>query len=162
MVDLTTIKGLIFKIRATRLHLGVLRVVKAFWPFLVFAGVYFILAFFGVLDLLDTRTRAVFGVLFWLVSPFLIWRGWKAYAHPSDSEARKALDKSSDMRPIASLTDHPVEVTDDGQILWDEHTLRQKTAAERLPIPWFSALWRRLDPYSVSYTHLTLPTTPYV
>lgn len=118
-----------------------------FWPFLVLAGVYFICAFFGLLDQFDARSRAVLGVLFWLISPFLIWRGWRAYTHPSDADARKALDKSSDLRPISTLTDHPVEVTDDGQILWDEHTLRLKKAAERLPVPWFGALWRKLDPY---------------
>ena len=38
-------------------------------------------------------------------------------------------------------------MTDDGQILWDEHTLRLKREAEALPLPWFSAVWRRLDPY---------------
>ena len=147
MVELNAIRGLIFKIRATRLHLVILRLVEAFWPFILFASVYFICAFFGVLSQFDPRARAVFGLLFWAVSPVLLWLGWKAYAHPSDAEARKALDKSSDMRPIASLTDEPLEVSEDGQILWNEHTLRLKKAAERLPLPWFSTLWRRLDPY---------------
>lgn len=147
MVELNTIKGLVLKIRATRLHLVVLAGVRAFWPVLLLVSGFAFLAFIGVFERVPARFGALAGLGLWLGGVYLAWRGWRRYKMPSDREARKALDQSSELRPIASLTDRPSRPSLEGQKLWDEHTQRLKQAAHDLPLPWFGRLWKQLDPY---------------
>lgn len=154
MADLSTIKGLVLKIRATRLHLSILWGVGAFWPALVLSAIFAFAAFIGVFDRVSPGLTAVAGLTFWISLAYMLWRGWRKYSLPTDQEARKALDSSSDLRPIASLTDRPSAPTIEGQTLWDEHTERLKRAASGLKLPWFGAIWRKIDPY---YLRAVLP-----
>lgn len=154
MADLTTIKGLMLKIRATRLHLIVLRGVEAFWPFLVLLAVFAILAFTGVFQFIPPDFSAISAILTWFGGAYLAWRGWQRFSLPTDLEARDALDRLSELRPIHGLTDRPAEPSLDGRRLWSEHTERLHKAATSLRLPWFGALWRRLDPY---YLRAVLP-----
>lgn len=154
MAELSTIKGLIMKIRATRLHLGILRCVEAFWPALVLVAGFAILSFIGFFELFSVGFGALLAVSMWLATGFLVWRGWKKLRLPTELEARYALDQSSELRPIHSLTDNPSEPTPEGEKLWDEHTDRLEKAAKSLPLPWFGKVWRALDPY---YLRAVLP-----
>ena len=154
MVELSTIKGLILKIRATRMHLTVLRAVEAFWPFLLLLSIFAVLSFVGLLGRLSPVFEAVLALLMWGGGAYLIWLGWKRFALPTELEARHALDRSSELRPIHSLTDRPSEPTSEGRRLWNEHTERLEKEAQSLPLPWFGKLWRKLDPY---YLRAVLP-----
>jgi len=154
LADLNTIKGLMLKIRATRLHLGVLRCVEAFWPLLVLVALFAGFSFIGLFERFSAGFGAIVALLMWLGGGFLAWRGWKRFVLPDELEARHALDRSSELRPIHSLTDRPAAPTKAGKRLWDEHTERLETAAEKLPVPWFGKLWKRLDPY---YLRAALP-----
>lgn len=154
MVDLSAIRGLILKIRATRAHLLVLRICGAFWPFLLLLIVFSAFALIGLFARLPASLEAIAALLFWLGAGFMLWRGWRRFVLPSELEARHALDNSSELRPIHSLTDRPSAPTDEGKHLWEAHTQRLEKAAEKLSMPWFGALWSNVDPY---YLRAVLP-----
>lgn len=154
MADLNTIKGLALKISATRLHLGVLAGVAAFWPVLVLVAVFVLLALGGVFEAISPSLGAISALIVLLGGAGLVWRGARCFAWPSEGEARRALDFGSDLRPIASLTDRPAEVTRDGLTLWVAHGERLKKAAAGLTVPTFGRVWAKLDPY---YLRAVLP-----
>lgn len=154
MADLKTIKGLALKIGATRLHLAVLRGVSVFWPVSLLGSVFLVAALAGAFDEADPFAAALATLLILILGGIFIWRGVRRYRYPDEHDARRALDRGSDLRPIASLTDRPVEITEAGQTLWQAHMQRLRIAAERLPLPRFGALWRGVDPY---YLRAVLP-----
>lgn len=131
-----------------------LRAVEAFWPFLLLLSIFAALSFVGFLGRLSPVFEAVLAFLMWGGGAYLIWLGWKQFTLPTELEARHALDRSSELRPIHSLTDRPSEPTSEGRRLWNEHTERLEKEAQSLPLPWFGKLWRKLDPY---YLRAVLP-----
>lgn len=142
------------KIWATRLHLGILHGVQAFWPVIVLVAAFALLAFIGVFELFSARFGAFIAIVVWLGGALLVWRGQKRFVLPTDLEARHALDRSSALRPIHSLTDRPAEPDLEGRRLWSEHLTRLEKAARALPLPWFGKMWKRVDPF---YLRAVLP-----
>ena len=147
MADLNTIKGLSLKLRLTRWHLTVLQVLKAFWPVFVLVSAFVFFALFGVFDRLPAAYAAIATLLTLLGLAGLLWRGVRQYRPVSEAAARNVLDQSSDLRPIASLTDRPAQITKPGQDLWQAHMLRLEKAAAALRLPRLGAAWQALDPY---------------
>ena len=77
----------------------------------------------------------------------LIVRGWRRFQAPTRVEAVAALDDQSDLRPLTSLMDRPVDPAPNAQRLWVAHTKRLARAAKELTPPSLSADWKAFDPY---------------
>lgn len=146
MAELKRIKGLVAKIALTRAHLTVLHVIKAFGPVLLLVAGFVALALFGVLDLLSEPMRAGLALAFFVLVVVFTWRGRQRFKLPSEHAARQGIDLSSELRPIAGLTDRPANPAPEGHILWQAHMARLRKAAAGLKLPTFGSLWRAEDP----------------
>ena len=154
MAALNKITGLALKLRATRLHIGVLRAVRVFWPVMVLVSLFIAFALAGVFERVSPTAAALSALITLIGAVGLTWRRWPEFRWPTEQDARAALDRGSELRPIASLTDRPADVTGPGLALWRAHTQRLKRAAARLPLPTFGTAWKALDPY---YLRAVLP-----
>jgi uncharacterized protein (TIGR02302 family) len=147
LVELKRIKGLAAKIALTRAHLVVLRVIAAFGPALLLGAGFMALALFGAFEVMSAPFQAAIVLVFFAMVAVFGWRGIKRFEWPAEIEARNGLDRSSELRPIASLTDRPADPAPEGHILWQAHLERLRNAAAKLKLPTFGALWRAVDPY---------------
>lgn len=142
------------KIRLTQVHLTLLRVVEAFGTLLLLVSGFVVLTLFGLFDLLSEPMRAALALVFFVAVLVFTWRGRRRYRQPSELDARNGLDRGSDLRPIASLTDRPADPTPEGYVLWQAHLNRLRQAALGLKLPTFGTLWRSVDPL---YLRAVLP-----
>ena len=100
------------------------------------------------------RPGALATLIFFVGSIILFLRGWRRYVHPERREAQELLDRQSELRPLASLTDRPADPNPRSQPLWRAHASRLAREAQRLRPPSFAAAWRKVDPY---FLRLVLP-----
>ena len=154
MAELTAIPGLKAKLRAARARLGRLAFLRAFWPALLFIAVYFAIALAGGLDLVSPAVAAGISLFSLLAVILLGLRGWRRWQRPQPGEARTALDRQSDLRPLTGLSDRPAKPTQPGQRLWHAHGQKLEAAARTLKVPNFSDEWRALDP---AYLRFAVP-----
>ena len=146
MADLNHIPGLKAKLGAVRARLGRLAFVRAFWPLLVFAGLYLALALLGVFRAMPA-TLAAGGILSSLIIAILLaLRGARTWHQPQAGEALDLLDRQSPLRPLSGLMDRPATVGGAAQALWVENARRLRAALDDLSMPSFSGAWRQLDP----------------
>ena len=134
------------KITLTRAHLMAVRGMEAFGTLLLLVAGFVILTLFGLFDLLSEPMRAASALTFFVAVIVFAWRGWRRYRQPSELDARNGLDRGSELRPIASLTDRPADPTPEGHVLWQAHLDRLRQAALGLKLPTFGPLWRSIDP----------------
>lgn len=154
MADLNAIPGLKGKLGATRARLGRLAFVRAFWPALLFAGLFLIAALLGLFLEVSPVVAAGVSIASFLAMALLVLRGMRRWQRPGAGDALTALDQQSDMRPITGLRDRPAVPTHDAQALWRVHTDRLKTAATGLKTPGFADRWRKADP---AYLRFAIP-----
>jgi len=147
LAELKRIKGLMAKIALTRAHLVILRAFGAFGPMILLLAGFVALALFGVFDALSAPMQAVLALLFLGLTVLFGWRGWRRFRLPTELEARNGLDRDTDLRPIASLTDRPADPAPDGHILWQAHLDRLRIAAAKLKLPTFGRQWQTVDPF---------------
>ena len=124
-----------------------LAIVRAFWPLLLLVSVFFGAAIAGVWERASPQFGAFSTLLFFAGSIILFLRGWRRYVHPERIEAQELLDRQSELRPLASLTDRPADPVPHSQPLWRAHAARLAREAQRLRPPSFASAWRKADPY---------------
>lgn len=146
MAELNAIPGLKAKLRATRARLGRLAFLRAFWAPLLLAALYLGFALAGGLGALSASVAAGVSLASLLGIVLLMLRARARWRRPEAGEARRALDRQSELRPLASLTDRPAQPTPDGQRLWSVHSAQLEAAARQLSTPRFASEWRALDP----------------
>lgn len=135
------------KLAATRRRLAVLAVGRAGWPVFVFAGLFLVLVFSGVVDRLSPFMQAATLVPLLIIGAGLILFSWRRYVPPDASEAARALDHQSDLRPVSSLSDRPADAAAVPAQLWRAHKARLIAELGNLRLPSLSAEWKALDPY---------------
>ena len=154
MAELKNIKGVDGRIAATRRRMTALALVRAFWPLFLLVFVFVGAAILGVWESAPRQIGALSTLIFLIGSVILFLRGWRRYVHPSRIEAQDALDRQSELRPLASITDRPADPNPQSQPLWRAHEGRLAREAQRLRPPSFAQSWRKADPYML---RLALP-----
>ncbi len=147
MAELKDIRGVPGRISATRRQLTLLAVARAFWPLLLLASVFFGAALAGIWEQTSPQVGAFSTLIFFVGAIILFLRGWRRYVHPQRDEAQELLDRQSELRPLASLTDRPADPNPAAQPLWRAHAARLAREAQRLRPPSFASKWRKIDPY---------------
>jgi len=146
LAQLSEIRGVTRRISATKRKLTSLAVVRAYWPFLLFVSIFLIAALFGVFERAPKQVAAISTLVFLLGGALLFLRGLRRYSGPEEGEALEALDRQSELRPLASITDSPADPNPNAQTLWKAHTERLKRDAARLRPPSLRAAWKTVDP----------------
>ncbi len=135
------------KLAATRRRLAILAVGRAGWPVFVFACFFLVLVFAGVFDRLSTFMQAAVLLPLLILGAGLLFHSWRRYVPTDASEAARALDHQSDLRPVSSLSDRPADVAAVPAQLWRAHKARLIAELGNLRLPNLSAEWKALDPY---------------
>lgn len=151
MADLKDIKGLKGRIAGTSRGLTALELARAFWPLMIFLSLFVALALFGVFERAPAAIAAASTLAVFIASLLLALRGWRRFDPPARTDAVRALDEQSSLRPINTLTDRPAASTPQARALWSAHRARLAEAAANLRKPDFSARWKALDPYWLRY-----------
>lgn len=146
MAELKDIRGVSGRISATRRQLTLLAITQAFWPLLLLVSVFIGAALAGIWEQSSPQLGAFATLVFFTGSIILFLRGWRRYTHPQREQAQELLDRQSELRPLASLTDRPVDPNPRAQPLWRAHAARLAREARRLRPPSFAAAWRKIDP----------------
>ncbi len=151
MADLNRIPGTTSLIGRTFRRLRDIALWKAWWPFIVLLSVFVSAALFGVFEQTPARLGALATLIFLVGSLIALLRGIRRYRRPDRREAIDALDRQSEMRPLASLMDRPARPEATGVQLWRAHENRLTDEARRLTVPGFSAIWEQIDPLRLRY-----------
>ena len=151
MADLKRIPGIEPKIARTKGALWRLAAVRAFWPFLVFVSVFIFLALSGLLEVASEQAASLALFIFLFGGVLLGGLGWARFSRPSRTDAIRLLDRQSDLRPLTTLADRPVDPQVEGVALWRAHETRLTDAARRLSVPALSKDWKRFDPLYLRY-----------
>lgn len=147
MADPDGIKAIKAKVSATWRKLTLFALGRAFWPLFVFVCLFLAMAMAGVFDRVQPAIGAVMTLIFFLGGTLLFLRGFRRYQQPTQDAARDALDRQSDLRPLASLTDRPADPSRGAQSLWRHHRARLLAELGNLRAPSLHAAWKALDPY---------------
>ncbi|WP_430403112.1 DUF4175 domain-containing protein [Hyphomonas sp.] len=147
MADPDGIKAIKARVSATWRKLTLFALGRAFWPLFVFVCLFLAMAMAGVFDRVQPAIGAVMTLVFFLGGALLFLRGFQRYQPPTQDEARDALDRQSDLRPLASLTDRPADPSRGAQSLWRHHRARLLAELGNLRAPSLHAAWKALDPY---------------
>jgi len=151
LAELKTIPGADRRIRQTRGRLVRLALVEATGFALLFAALYLLLAMLGLLERLPVIGQAGAALVFFAGIAVLGVRAWRRYRAPRESQAVAALDAQSELRPLTSLADRPVQAAGEGRGLWDAHQARLAEAVKGLRVPDFASQWRSVDPYHLRF-----------
>lgn len=135
------------RVKATRHRLSRLAFVQAFWPALVFGLLYLAVALSGGLDRLGKLAGVVAALVFFSIGALLLLRGLRRYRGVDTAAAAAALDRQSELRPIAALTDRPADPARGAGSLWQAHRARLIAELRNLRLPRLTAQWKALDPY---------------
>jgi uncharacterized protein (TIGR02302 family) len=138
-------------IARARRHMNWPRLAGAFGPLLVFVAIFLFLALTGSFERLPAWVNPAAMIIFVLGGVILAVRAFATYRPSTAEEAKLALDRGSDMRPLVGLEDRPVSARRDAQSLWEVHTQRLMHAARRLKLPSTRAEWNRADPLRLRY-----------
>lgn len=147
MADLASINGLKGRISATRRKLSALAIASAWWPLLLFAALFFGAALAGIFERASPVLAALASLTFLLGSLVLFVRGLRRFRPVSRQDAIDALDRQSELRPLASITDRPADPSGGATALWKRHIARLAKEARRLRPPALKAEWKALDPF---------------
>lgn len=147
MADPGGIKAINARVSATWRKLMLFALGRAFWPLFVFVCLFLAMAMAGVFDRVQPAIGAVMTLVFLLGAIVLFLRALRRYQPPTRGEARDALDRQSDLRPLASLTDRPADPSRGAQSLWRHHRARLLAELGNLRAPSLNAAWKALDPY---------------
>ncbi len=128
-----------------------LALVRAFWPLVVLVTVYLVLALTGLIDAVSRGFGAVLAILFFASALVLLWRGYQRLKAPTRAEAITALDGTSELRPMASLTDRPAKPTMEAHTLWSRHREILFRELKKLRVPFFEDEWRAADRYRLRF-----------
>jgi Domain of unknown function (DUF4175) len=139
------------RIAATERRLWTLGLARAFWPLFVLTFLFLAMALAGLPGRLGGAVAALLTLAFLGGAGVLFLRGYRQLIRPVRADAETALDRGSDLRPIAALTDRPADAGAAGQALWSRHRERALRELQRLRPPGFAAEWRALDPYRLRY-----------
>jgi hypothetical protein len=151
LADLNRIPGTKSLIDRTFGRLLRLELWRAWWPLLTLLTVFVSAALLGVFENAPARVSA-FGVILFAVGLMIaIANGLRRYQKPERRQAIDALDRQSDLRPLASLADRPARPEVDGVRLWRAHEERLTDAIRRLDVPSFAALWNQNDPMRLRF-----------
>lgn len=151
MAELKRIPGVQSKIARTRSALWRLYAAKAFWPYLILVSTFLFIALSGLLDTSTEKFASLALIIFVIASVVSGILGWARFSGPTRSEAIELLDRQSDLRPLAMLSDRPSRPDVAGLALWRAHETRLTDAARRLNVPSFAAQWKRFDPLYLRY-----------
>jgi uncharacterized protein (TIGR02302 family) len=123
-------------IGAARLVLWWERIWPALWPALGFAGVYAILALFGVLPALPGGIHVLIVLGLCGAAFYFLWRRFASVRAPLWDEAARRLERDSRLehRPITEGADHMAAGKGDAvsESLWHAHMIRLFASANRL------------------------------
>ncbi len=147
MADLASINGLKGRISATRRKLYALAIAHAWWPFLLFSALFFGAALAGIFERASPVLAALASLTFLLGSLILFIRGLRRFKSVSKQDAVDTLDRQSELRPLASITDRPADPRGPAGALWKRHIERLAKEARRLRPPALKAEWKALDPF---------------
>ena len=147
MADPDGIRAIKAKVSATWRKLTLFALGRAFWPLFVFVCLFLAMAMAGVFDRVQPAIGAVMTLVFFLGGALLFLRGFRRYQPPTQDDARDTLDRQSDLRPLASLTDRPADPSRGAQSLWRHHRARLLAEVGNLRAPSLHAAWKALDPY---------------
>lgn len=151
MAELSTIPGLRSQITRTHWRLRALALWQAFWPMLAVIAIYVAAAATGAIDRFDTQLAAMMALIFWTAFGISAVRGVLRYNDPSANDARDALDRQSDLRPIQALEDRPARPDGAAQAMWRAHQDVLTDAARRLRAPAFEDAWQTQDPWRLRW-----------
>lgn len=151
MAELKKIPRLRRLIQRARRHMNWPRLAGAVGPLFVLVSVFLVLALTGAFAWMPAWVNAVAMLIFALGVVVLSVRAWRVYRPSSETDAIRALDRGSELRPLHSLEDRPVVAHQEGQGLWDVHSQRLMHAAKRLKLPSTAAEWNRADPLRLRY-----------
>lgn len=140
-------KAIDARVAATWRKLTLLRLGQAFWPVYVLVFLFLGIVFVGVLERADAAMAAALSVFTLAGAVLLGLRGLRNYEPVTQGEAREALDRQSDLRPIASLTDRPAKPDPETHPLWRSHRARLISALRSLSPPSLRRYWKQLDPF---------------
>ncbi len=146
MASLRRIPGIEPKIARTKGALWRLNAARAFWPFLILVAVFLLLALSGILDASTDKFASLALIIFGASVIILGVLGWARFGPPTRNDAVSLLDRQSELRPLATLSDRPARPDSEGVALWRAHETRLTDAARRLKIPNLAEDWRTFDP----------------
>ncbi len=146
MAELNAIHGLKGQVTVTRARMWRLAVLRAWWPFALFAAIFLGSALAGLFERLAPDTAAGLSLLALIAMALLALRSARRFDAPGRDDAMARLDAQSDLRPVSALSDRPARPTREGQALWKAHSERLVAAAQDLRAPGFHSAWRRADP----------------
>ena len=114
-------------------------------------SIYIAAAATGALERSDAQLSAMMALIFWTALGISAVRGVLRYKEPSAEDARDALDRQSDLRPIQALEDRPARPDASGQAMWHAHQEVLTDAARRLRVPTFEDAWQVQDPWRLRW-----------
>lgn len=151
MVEMRSRSGLDALISRAQRRLAWPRLVRAFGPLALVLGAFLIASWSGAIGALSPVWKAVALLVLVLGSLIALVRGLRLWRSPTREEAARALDRSSEMRPLASLSDRPASEAEGSRALWQAHRERLLEAVRKLRLPSTAQDWRRVDPLSLRY-----------
>jgi uncharacterized protein (TIGR02302 family) len=127
----------------------------AFWPALMLAGLFAVLALFAVLPALPAFIHLILLIAFAAGFAATIRFGWRRLAPPSPNAAQRRVERDSALRhrPFETLADRPAgDVATAG--LWQLHQARQRRAIGALRVSMPQAGLAERDPRALRYLML--------
>ncbi|HTV45841.1 MAG TPA: TIGR02302 family protein [Stellaceae bacterium] len=124
----------------------------ALWPALFVAGLFVVLALFGLFALLPGLVHAALLLAFGAALLLALRTAGRDLAMPGRAAARRRLERASGLahRPLEALADRPGAPLDvPAARLWEAHRQRMATAARRLRVGWPAAGLANRDPWGL-------------
>lgn len=133
------------RIAITQRRIAGLNFGRAFGLPLAIVILYLSLALLEVTKFVSPFVNLVFSLTVFALVGILTARGLFSFAWPSRQNATDALDHTSDIRPLSSLSDRTISPSPDAEALWQIHREKLKAKASELRPPKLHASWNKFD-----------------
>lgn len=133
------------RIGITQRRLAGLNFVRAFGTPLAVSSLYLSLVLLDVTKYVSPTVSTLFTLFVFALVSILTIRGLFHYSWPTRDVASESLDNTSEVRPLASLSDRAVVPSPDAEMLWHVHREQLREKASELRPPKLTAQWNKVD-----------------
>lgn len=143
------------RVSITQRRLAGLNFVKAFGLPLAITCMYFSYALLDLSKFISPTVNTLISLFVFTLLVILSVRGLFSFTWPSRDVSIEALDTTSPLRPLSSLSDRAVDPSPDAALLWQVHRVSLREKAGELRPPHFTDRWNKFDKLRLRFV---LPT----